>query len=364
MENKKKVLKLMSVVTACFLSGGIVGGILGYMVATEESGVLSYVPDNGGMVVTVPEDDGLISLKTVKLSSVDYEESGISALAETAYTITATVSPTTAIDADLEWTVAWASGTTWGSSKTVTDYVTVTPSSDTLSATVECFQAFGAQIIITACIRSNTSVSATATVDYARRVSSVTASATGKYGTVTVGYGGGITYLSSAEFGSSVSLTYTPTYSYSSVYTITDTFTYSFTVTGISSSFVTALKAYAATHTYYLNNTKVKAMVDGVGSLSTIPMTFDFTCLTQVYYAISSGYRSNYTDSTAVSQFNALMAGFQSTNENWRYGIFELEITAAGTYSTYTSTFNIGYANGVFGERATSVTFDETSFVF
>ena len=53
----------------------------------------------------------------------------------------------------------------WASGKTVTDYVTVTPTSDgALTANVECKQAFGEQIKVTVTSRENTNVYASCTV--------------------------------------------------------------------------------------------------------------------------------------------------------------------------------------------------------
>lgn len=65
----------------------------------------------------------------------------------------------------LKTVVAWASG------KVATNYLSVTPTSDgSLTATVKCLQAFGEQIIITIRSRSNTSATASCTVDYYKRV--------------------------------------------------------------------------------------------------------------------------------------------------------------------------------------------------
>lgn len=93
-------------------------------------------------------------------------------------TLTATVTPSNADNKKVDWTIAFANpASEWASGKTVTDYVTVTPESDgSLTATVQCLQDFGEQIIITVTSRDNSNAKATCTVDFYKRVIGLTAS--------------------------------------------------------------------------------------------------------------------------------------------------------------------------------------------
>ena len=71
----------------------------------------------------------------------------------------------------LSWSVAFNDpASEWATGKTVTDYVTVTPGETTLTATVQCLQPFGEQIIVTVSADEFDDVSATCTVDFQRRV--------------------------------------------------------------------------------------------------------------------------------------------------------------------------------------------------
>ena len=92
-----------------------------------------------------------MQLTASKLSSAEYAENGVSAIAESAYTLTATITPSDAGNKAVDWTVAFKNGSsTWATGKTVTDYVTVTPTSEgSLTARVECKAAFGSQIVVT-----------------------------------------------------------------------------------------------------------------------------------------------------------------------------------------------------------------------
>lgn len=86
-------------------------------------------------------------------------------------TLTATVKPDSAADKSVNWAVAFVNPSSeWATGKTVTDYVTVTPSSDgSTTATVKCLQPFGEQIKITVTSRMNTEATASCTVDFSAR---------------------------------------------------------------------------------------------------------------------------------------------------------------------------------------------------
>ena len=68
-------------------------------------------------------------------------------------TLTATVLPATATNKNVDWSVEWADSS---NTKTVTDYVTVTPASNgSTSATVTCKQPFTGNIVVTVTTRES-----------------------------------------------------------------------------------------------------------------------------------------------------------------------------------------------------------------
>ena len=127
--------------------------------------------DGGGVIISESESQGM-QLTASKLSSSEYAENGVSTQAESAYTLTATVKPEDAENKAVDWSIAFVNASSaWASGKSVTDYVTVTPSADgALTAVVTNLGEFGEQIKVTVTSRGNPSASAECTVDYIQKV--------------------------------------------------------------------------------------------------------------------------------------------------------------------------------------------------
>lgn len=179
----KKVAGGIAVALALILVGGVCGGLLQhhYNWGAEEKppvedstgGEEKPGEDStgGGEVSTEAGVSHGIRLAAMKLASSEYEAYGVSAQAETAYTLTATITPADAANKKVDWTIAFKNASsTWASGKTVTEYATVTPSADgALTAVVENVAAFGEQIIVKATSRDNAEAYATCTVEYLQR---------------------------------------------------------------------------------------------------------------------------------------------------------------------------------------------------
>lgn len=187
----KTVLTIISVLLILALLAGIIGtgvatnGFTDWSgFAGEEAETEGYpAADRSGGVVTesgeVLESGNVYPLPArMAFTSVTRE----SALADNGVTVQATVLPQDATNREVDWSLSWASpASSWASGKTVTDYVTVTPTSDgSTTATVRCLQAFGAQIRLTVTSRDNPDAAADTTVDYYKRAASFRAEFTGK----------------------------------------------------------------------------------------------------------------------------------------------------------------------------------------
>ena len=129
-------------------------------------------PTEGGMAM-LPESNGQgMRLLSTRILRPQFEEEGINPLAESAQQLTAVVTPADAEDKVVDWSIEWNNASsTWAKDKTVTDYVTVTPTSNgALTANVTCLQAFAEKIVVKVTLHSDTGLYATATVDYEKRV--------------------------------------------------------------------------------------------------------------------------------------------------------------------------------------------------
>ncbi len=128
---------------------------------------------NGGAIISDFENNG-ISVLSARLPRAAYAANGISEQVDTAYLLTATIEPAETFDKTVDWSVAWVDPESeWAADKTVTDYVTVTPTEDgALTANVVCLQAFGEQVKVIVTSRDKPSVKANCLCDYAKRISS------------------------------------------------------------------------------------------------------------------------------------------------------------------------------------------------
>lgn len=182
----KQVVGGIACALALILVGGVCGGLLQhhYNWGAEKPPVEDTTggeekpgdSTGGGEVSTEAGVSHGIKLAAVKLASSEYEAYGVSAQAETAYTLTATITPADAANKKVDWTIAFKNASsTWASGKTVTEYATVTPSADgALTAVVENVAAFGEQIIVKATSRDNAEAFATCTVEYLQRTTGYT----------------------------------------------------------------------------------------------------------------------------------------------------------------------------------------------
>lgn len=174
--------KILSLFLALVLVAGIITGVVFWQKGNivfnpveQEETDKKPEENNGGAVVGESTGNG-VKVMSTKIAKEDYAANGISPLAETAYTLTATITPSNATIQDVDWSVSFVNNSSaWATGKTVTDYVTVTPTEDgALTANVECLQAFGEQIKVTVTSREISSAKADCTVDYQQKFQSLT----------------------------------------------------------------------------------------------------------------------------------------------------------------------------------------------
>ena len=163
------VLMTLVVIAVAILAGvWFSNGTLTYNGGGEDEQETVAVAEDGSEL----ESGGTVPMQDMTFKSAKTLATGADAQNEeyASVTLTATVTPSWATQ-DLSWSVAFSNpASEWATGKTVTDYVTVTPGETTLTATVQCLQPFGEQIVVTVSADEFDDVSATCTVDFQRRV--------------------------------------------------------------------------------------------------------------------------------------------------------------------------------------------------
>ena len=299
----------------------------------EQTEQTEETADNGGAIIGESVGSG-VKVMSAKIAPENYAANGVSAQAETAYTLTATVLPEKASNKAVDWTVSFVNpSSAWATGKTVTDYVTVTPTADgALTANVECLQAFGEQIKVTVTSRNNADATATCLVDYAERVSGYT---------LTLSNGGVTISSSDPEYtvtgNSSVSISkgeYTKT-----VGTVEENFTGTYVIRGNAS--------FAAN----MSSIGVNATVKQVSG-SVVPVGEDiFTLL----------YQLSPQGGTPFPSTNQLM---DYANSHTDIPFAEVYVHLEGEHSDYTCTFSLYGSSGIFTYEVESVSLNQSQIIF
>ena len=308
----------------------------------EQTEQTDETADNGGAIIGEAEENG-VKLMSAKIPVSEYAANGISPLAETAYTLTATITPSYAVNKTVDWSVAFVNpSSSWANGKTVTDYVTVTPTSDgALTAIVSCLQAFGEQIIVTVTSRENTDVSASCTVDYAQKITGSSFS----FGDVSCTIGGNTAVnfeVASGVDGSGGAANFS--YTASDVYTIAETFDISYSVD------------------YYCAETVIPGF-----SLDTASFISDIESGEEILFDVSflSAYCTSDLGSAWGAGLGAMFVSSVLDSDNPAEAFYiDITINADGVYSDYSYETSV-YIGGMTNNSViTDISLNESVFVF
>ena len=323
---------------------------------------VGYDTGHDGAIITVGGGNG-IRLTSAKLPVSAYAANGVSQYADTAYILTATVSPSDATNTALDWSVAFVEpDSEWATGKTVTDYVTVTPTADGAStAAVECKQAFGEQIVVTCKARSNAAVSASCSVDYTQKLlgSKLVLAGLSSYGgpSDTFEEGSGVVTMlrarpSSSPADISVDFGYSKMYT-SSACTLPDEYTWKIKSRGTPILWDhhyldgTGLVNGSLECTVYENGS-YKSYI-GTGGVNEYPI-FSASGLSAIY---GNAYKS--------AKFYDMLGADEIKNTE---GCLLIESTITGKYSTYTYTYKATFVQSFFAINVADVELDNDSIIF
>lgn len=168
--------KILSIVLAALLAAVAVVELvlwrLDYIVFQNPNAQEQTVGTQDSLIIGESQGNG-VEIRSAKIAPENYAEYGVSALAETAYTLTATVEPEEATNKTILFSTAFKDpGSSWASGKNVEDYVTIskTTVASGENISVSCLQAFGEQIVVKACAEEDSAIYAECTVDYVKKV--------------------------------------------------------------------------------------------------------------------------------------------------------------------------------------------------
>ena len=319
-------------------------GLIGAWIMLLKPEAAAPEQEEGGAVITEGESSG-IKLMSAKIAPENYADYGISPMAETAYQLTATITPANATNKAVDWTVTWVGGrehdggssegsSDWSEGKTVTDYVTVTPTSDgALTANVECLQAFGTQVRVTVTSRDNTAVKANATVDYTEKLSAVKAT----FGSTVLTNG----MTKSFDLDASGQPAEVWTFDYTtSAHTIADEYT-----TTVKISFADGVSAVESA-------VGVEFTWAGETITSGMP-SFDKTFFDKVFVTESGAVSANPT------QYNKLVSALSAG-----VTLFEVEVSTTGEYGSKTDTYEVKVTSDGLNIRVEGIELGDTSIIF
>lgn len=164
-----KATKRVIVVAVAFVVMAAI--VLGMVAALTNGGTGgNKVTENGGMIMGESDGNG-VALTSSVIAPEDYAAYGVSALAESAYTVTATITPSNAYIQGVSWSLEFVnSASEWASGKNVSDYVSITPSNENNHIViVSCLMAFGEQIKLVAISEDDENITASCLLDYSAR---------------------------------------------------------------------------------------------------------------------------------------------------------------------------------------------------
>ena len=323
---------------------------------------ISGSAENGGAVVNESENNG-IAVTSTKLSASEYAENGISEQADSAYKLTATFSPSVEDFNLVDWSVSWVNAESqFATGKTVTDYVTVTPTSDgALTANVVCKQAFGEQIKITVICRSDKSKFADCLVDYREKiVGMMLGSGRKKTGSVDYDY-------SNPLYASCVDITdnrIVVNKSFENLYNI-DTFDKNLPVYVLSP--YTISDTFSESVVFVVNRDYINYLSSGgitVKDWKEINMNYEqLLCGT---YFFSGHYRSGSVpfDSPLGIPSDQVNEAIKIARQHTDIPVFSFMFSKSSAYSQYYKTYNFYFSESSLEYVVDNVTLNESNIVF
>lgn len=292
---------------------------------------------------TPEQDDG---------SDPEIEESAInlnmSTSAEGSVVVTATITPATASNKKVDWSLSWKNPSSiWANGKNVTDYVSVTPDSDgSLTATVKALKAFSEQIILTCTARENANIKSTCSIDYSKKIVDIAVSIQKD--------GSAVEALEWTNDGNTYDIVLDTTFSEGTVeYSYNYNYTLEATDTFISSVQQTYLGSFNG------ETTQINLVSKTKYNLPELKIKTSYDNLTGSYL-----YFSNGATATSEKVYMTAVNLFKSDVESFVGSMFNFTISASNDYSTFEKTISLLSNGANFSVSVEDVTLSDSSIIF
>lgn len=331
---KSKVWQIIGVSVLCAVC--VLGAVLGVLFGVKNPNTeiipstdMSDKPDDS-VIIDTDSEQGISLLMGTATTAAD---------GSTTQTITATIEPSYAPNQKVDWSVSFKNAeSTWAKNKTVTDYVTVTPTADgALTADIACVKAFGEQIIVTCTSRDDTSVKATATVDYRKKITMFLGLNVMADGEVIHQYG----QLPFSDSGKEITFEFRPVYS---DYTVDDTFT-AILEWKVADDFYTQVNLESFVHQ---TSDKLRAKTS-------------FSTATSITMNLQSIIEFAYNYSNPVKEVKNYVIGKLL---DYTGKFLDLKVTYSSQYSSRSSTAGITVGAKSWSATVSSISFDNSSLIF
>ena len=341
--------KILSLFLALVLVAGIITGIVFWQkgnivfnpVKQEQQ---EEKPEDSGKPVTDENGDEIASNSPIAMPTAMTFRSATALDGKNAaydsVTVTATFTPSDAELKSVVYAAEWVNpSSTWAKGKTVSDYVTVTQTEENgVTAKIQCLKDFGEQIkvTVTGTNLDDTSVSASCTIDFAKRIVGGTIT----HGPKTVSFADGkvnILSLSGQDYSFSTSAT-----EYSA-YTVDDNFTSSVVFNVSEETKTEILKV--------VPDAGVRSWTEDVTAVNTMIIAMQCTrCYVGGMQAIME----------AAKIHNALTTYYKS-HEGAVVGTYT--VTFEGTYSTFETEIDVIAISSALSISATDVKLNQSNVI-
>mgnify|MGYP000056641068 CR=1 FL=1 len=164
---KSKVWQIIGIAVLCAVCvlTAVLGVVFGMNHSSEDLNVSKDMSEQDGLVISQEVSKGITLLSGVATTAAD---------GTTTKTLTAVVNPTNAVPQLVVWSMRWKNdNSSWAKGKNIQDYISY---SGDATITLECKAPFGEQIIVRATSSADDTKYGECTLDYAKRLESVSIS--------------------------------------------------------------------------------------------------------------------------------------------------------------------------------------------